>query len=396
MEAMLADLDLEPVLVNSVYQEAAHAASASRAGGRARLGGGQAVVREILARAEAGERLSGAEAVVLHDHAGLGELGQAAQRRRMRLIPRRAATFVVDRNISLTNVCEADCLFCAFHVPVGSPDAFVLSVGRVVELVEQAQSQGATQVLIQGGLNPQLDLAFHEAVLRAIKRRCRVWVHSLSPAEVVYLATRAGLSVEQTLGRLREAGLDSLPGGGAEILVDEVRRRVSPRKITAGQWLAVMETAQRMGMLTTATMVYGLGETTSQRVEHLLAVRGLQDRTGGFTAFIPWSCQTNRTRIALRPCTGVDYLRMVALSRLVLDNVPHVQAGWVTEGPDVAQLALSFGADDFGGVLMEERVVRATGLSHAVTVGQVVDLIGKAGYLPVQRNTRYEEIAALG
>jgi cyclic dehypoxanthinyl futalosine synthase len=244
--------------------------------------------------------------------------------------------------------------------------------------------------MLQGGLNPALDLGFYEDMLAAVKRRADVCLHSLSPAEVLYLAEKSGLSIVECLRRLRSAGLDSLPGGGAEILVDEVRRRVSPRKITAGGWFAVMEAAQGLGMKTTATMVYGLGETVHQRVEHLLRIRELQDRTGGFTAFIPWSFQPNRTRIPLRAATGVDYLRMVALARLVLDNVPHVQAGWVTEGPDVAQLALSFGADDWGGVLMEERVVRATGVSYAVTKEQVIRLIAETGMTPAQRTTQYE------
>jgi cyclic dehypoxanthinyl futalosine synthase len=189
--------------------------------------------------------------------------------------------------------------------------------------------------------------------------------------------------------QLREAGLDSLPGGGAEILVAEVRRRVSPAKITVSQWLEVMKTAHGLGMGTTATMVYGLGETTADRVQHLLRIRALQDRTGGFRAFIPWSFQSNHTRLSARPQSGVDYLRMVALSRLVLDNVAHIQAGWVTEGPDMAQLALTFGADDFGGVLMEESVVKATGISHSVTVPQVVARIAETGMIAAQRNTAY-------
>ncbi|OGV65894.1 MAG: dehypoxanthine futalosine cyclase [Lentisphaerae bacterium RIFOXYC12_FULL_60_16] len=349
----------------------------------------------LLDGAAAGKRLSAEEAVMLHDEAPLGALGLAAHRRRLQLCDPRTATYVIDRNISLTNVCEAQCRFCAFHVQPGSPDAFVLTVEEVIQKVEDAGKRGATQVMIQGGLNPQLNLAFYEQILRAIKRQCNLWVHSLSPAEVAYLADGAGLSLPQCLSRLREAGLDSLPGGGAEILVDAVRQRVSPYKISAGRWLAVMEAAHGLGMSTTATMVYGLGETPAQRIQHMLAIRELQDRTSGFTAFIPWSCQTNRTGIDQRPSTGVDYLRMVALSRLVLDNMPHLQAGWVTEGPDVAQLALSFGADDFGGVLMEEKVVRATGVQYAITAGQVIELIRKAGYTPAQRTTRYEIIATV-
>jgi cyclic dehypoxanthinyl futalosine synthase len=214
-------------------------------------------------------------------------------------------------------------------------------------------------------------------------------VHSLSPAEITYLARKSGLSLRDTLERLRRAGLDSLPGGGAEILVDAVRQQVSPKKITTDEWLAVMEVAHEMGMKTTATMVYGLGETPSQRVEHLLRIRDLQDKTGGFTAFIPWSFQPNKTQWVQHPATGPDYLRMVALARLFLDNIEHVQAGWVTEGPDLAQLALVFGADDFGGVLMDEQVVRATGTSYAVAPDLVVALIAQTGLIPAQRDTQY-------
>ena len=273
----------------------------------------------------------------------------------------------------------------------GVSQGYVLPIEQIVEMVVEAAELGATQVLIQGGLNPELDLAFYERMLRAVREKVPdICLHSLSPAEVRYLARQSGLSVEATLERLRAAGLDSLPGGGAEILVDAVRQEVSPRKIAADDWFAVMQTAQEMGMKTTATMVYGLGETTAQLIEHMIRVRELQDRTGGFTAFIPWSLQANRTELTYRPKTGVDYLRVLATARLVLDNVPHIQAGWVTEGPDVAQLALVCGADDFGGILMEERVVRATGVSYAVTADEVVELIREAGFVPAQRTTQYE------
>ena len=383
MVAFIEDLSLEPVLTNSAYRPAPArpAARAPSASVRA---------EDALAAAEAGRRLSAEEAICLHDDVSFHRLGALAHRRRVEAVPGGMATFVVDRNISLTNVCQAGCAFCAFHVPPGSPDAFVLSIDEIVEKVHEAAEQGATQVLIQGGLNPELDLPFYERMLSTLREKTDVWLHSLSAPEVVYLARRSGLSIGRTLQRLREAGLDSLPGGGAEILVDDVRRRVSPGKATAGEWFEVMRAAHRLRMRTTATMVYGLGETTAQRVEHLVRIRDLQDETGGFTAFIPWSFQPNRTRLPLRPQTGVDYLRVVALARLVLDNVPHVQAGWVTEGPDLAQLALSFGADDFGGVLMEERVVRATGVAYTVTRQEVISLIRETGQTPAQRTTQYD------
>ena len=354
---------------------------------------GHATVAKAMELAEAGKRISAAQAAALHDEAPLAALAQAAHRARLRAVPGRGVTFVLDRNINITNVCEAGCRFCAFHVPPGSDDGYVLSIEQIVDKVVEAVSLGATQVLLQGGLNPDLDLGFYERMLSSIKARADVCLHSLSPAEVLYLSRRSGLGLAQTLHRLRAAGLDSLPGGGAEILVDAVRARVSPRKISADDWFAVMAAAQEMGMRTTATMVYGLGETTAQRIEHMRRIRDLQDRTGGFTAFIPWSLQANRTELSYRPRTGVDYLRVVATARLVLDNIPHIQAGWVTEGPDVAQLALVCGADDFGGILMEESVVRATGVSYAMSADEVVSLIREAGMTPVQRTTQYIPVA---
>ncbi|HDZ22173.1 MAG TPA: dehypoxanthine futalosine cyclase [Phycisphaerae bacterium] len=348
---------------------------------------------QALARAAGGERLSAQDAVCLHDDVPFQQLGAVAHQRRLAVVDSGRATFVLDRNISITNVCEAGCKFCAFHVAPGSADAFVLTIPQIVEKVVEAVEIGGTQIMLQGGLNPELDLAFYQRMFSSIKQAVDdVCVHSLSPAEVAYLARRSELSVQAVLERLRAAGLDSLPGGGAEILVEDVRRRVSPRKISASGWFDVMSAAHELGMKTTATMVYGLGETTAQRVEHLMAIRDLQDRTGGFTAFIPWSFQPNRTKLSLTAASGLDYLRIVALARLVLDNIPHIQAGWVTEGPDLAQLALSFGADDFGGVLMEERVVRATGVAYAVTKDQVISLIRETGLKAAQRTTQYEII----
>jgi dehypoxanthine futalosine cyclase len=398
MTAFIQALGFTPALVNSVYQPALAPASprvptppspASGVVAREPAARTPAAWARILARAARGERLSAAEALVLHDEAPLHALGPAARRRRAALVPGRLGTFIMDRNLSITNVCTAGCRFCAFHVPPGAPEAFTLTEEAIVRQAVDAARQGATQVLLQGGLNPGLTLAFYERVLAAIKREVTVCLHSLSPAEVTDLARRSGLTVKATLERLRRAGLDSLPGGGAEILVEDIRRQVSPGKPSAAEWFAAMEAAHELGMKSTATMVYGLGESGAQRVEHLVRLRALQDRTGGFTAFIPWSFQPNRTRWPRPPASGVDYLRIVALSRLVLDNIPHLQAGWVTEGPALAQLALAFGADDFGGVLMEEKVIRATGTSHALARDQVVEWIAETGLTPAQRDTQY-------
>jgi dehypoxanthine futalosine cyclase len=383
MRSFLESVGGEPVLTESTYRNikatdgAVHGAQGSR------------TVAEVLAGALAGKRISAEQAVLLHDQAGLHELGLAAHRRRMAVVPGREVTFVLDRNLSFTNVCEAGCRFCAFHVKPGAVGGFLMSIDEIVKAVVEAEAGGATQILIQGGLNPDLNIEFYEAMFRAIKRCTGVWLHCLSPAEILFLSRQSGLTVKGTMERLVAAGLDSLPGGGAEILVDEVRRNVSPRKITAGDWLSVMETAHGLGLKASATMVYGLGETTAQRVEHLMCIRELQDRTGVFTAFIPWSFQPDRTQVQQPKASGLDYLRMVALARLVLDNVPHVQAGWVTEGPDMAQLALDYGADDFGGVLMEEKVVKATGVGYEIALDHLVALIWQIGMTPVQRTTQY-------
>jgi len=379
-------MDFNPVLTNSIYTSTASTKHSVHVAPNS-----ESDVCEILQQAEAGERLSAKQAVLLHDEAPFYELGRVAHSLRSRMVGGDMCTFIIDRNISFTNVCITGCKFCAFHVRPGREGSFVMPIEEIVRRVKEAADVGATQVMLQGGLNPDLDLPWYERMLRAIKNEIEeIWLHSLSPAEVFWLAHQSNLSLKQTLERLHDAGLDSLPGGGAEILVDQIRQKVSPAKLTTSQWFEVMETAHSIGMKTTATMVYGLGETTAQRIEHLVRVRELQDRTHGFRAFIPWSFQSNKTQLSYPQQTGVDYLRIIAISRLVLDNVKHIQAGWVTEGPHMAQLALTFGADDFGGVLMEESVVKVTGIDFGMTVEQIISLIGETGMTPVQRNTEYE------
>lgn len=349
--------------------------------------------KNILDRVEAGERLNAEDAVILHDEALFQELGRVADLRRREAVPGKRATYVFDKNLNTTNICVTDCKFCAFYAKPESKRGYTLTPEQVVEKVKRAAEAGATQILIQGGLNPDLKLDYYEACLSGIRDNVGIWIHSLSPTEIEFLAQEEGITIRECLQRLKNAGLQSLPGGGAEILVDEVRKRISPKKTRSQAWLDLMETAHGLGLKTTATMVYGFGETTAQRVEHLMKVRDLQDRTDGFTAFIPWSFSPNHTDLECpRIQNGVDYLRMIALARLVLDNVPHLQAGWVTEGPHIAQLALQFGADDYGGVLMTEEVVSATGLSHGVTEPQVVHLIREAGWTPAQRTTQYDII----
>lgn len=387
IESFLSQLNLEPVLVNSAYEPVAPVNSKATA---TEVRSDNADVAAAIERAERGERISTEEAILLHDRVPFSKLGQMAHAQRVNRVPGNRVTYVIDRNLSITNVCEAGCKFCAFYVDPGAEGAFTLSIDEIVQQVRDAVAAGATQVMLQGGLNPDLDLGFYEEMLRRIKAECDVCIHSLTATEIYTMARRAELPVRGVLQRLMAAGLDSLPGGGAELLVDAVRQRVSPRKITADQWCEVMRIAHTLELPTTATMVYGMGETTEQRVEHLMRIRDLQDEGHGFTAFIPWSFQPNRTDMEMPAASGVEYLRIMALARLVLDNIDHFQAGWVTEGPDLAQLALSFGADDFGGVLMEEKVVSATGVSYDVNLEKIISVIEDLGMVPTQRTTQYE------
>ncbi|HWJ03061.1 MAG TPA: CofH family radical SAM protein, partial [Verrucomicrobiae bacterium] len=249
---------------------------------------------------------------------------------------------------------------------------------------------GGTQLLIQGGLNPELQLPYYEQMLRDIKSNFNIHIHSFSPPEIIHMAEGSGLTIKEVIVRLRDAGLDSIPGGGAEILDDRVRKFISPRKVGWAQWMNVMEVAHELGMKTTATMMFGSVETFEERVNHLIRVRDLQDRTGGFTAFIPWSFAPKYTDLGGEATTGVDYLRTLAISRIMLDNVPNIQASWVTQGAKMGQISLRFGANDFGGTMLEENVVRAAGVSNRVPLEEILACIQGAGHVAAKRNTRYE------
>jgi cyclic dehypoxanthinyl futalosine synthase len=341
----------------------------------------------------AGERLLREDIVALLREAPLVELGRAADAMRARLHPEGVVTYAVDRNINSGNVCIAGCRFCAFYRTPGHREAFRLSFDTVAQKIEELLSVGGTQVLMQGGLDPGLTVEYYEALFRFIKQRFGVWLHSLSPPEIVHLSRTSALTLEETLRRLQAAGLDSLPGGGAEILCDRVRRQVSPGKCTAAEWLAVMEAAHALGMRSTATMVFGHLETEEDIAEHLLAVRELQDRTGGFTAFIPWSFQPRNTALSQLPAAGGHrYLVILAVSRLALDNVANVQASWVTQGASMAEVALRFGANDMGSTMLEENVVRAAGATFRLSRADIEAAITNAGFEPRQRDTLYRPV----
>jgi cyclic dehypoxanthinyl futalosine synthase len=337
-----------------------------------------------------GSRLNREEANSLWD-LDLLSLGAAADEVRRRLNPEPVVTYVIDRNINYTNVCISGCRFCAFYRPPGAEGGYVLGWDELAAKLRELKDHGGSGVLLQGGLNPDLGLDYYQKLIGFI-RDSGLAVHGFSPPEVVYWAGQWGLSVEEVIRRLIDAGLSSIPGGGAEILVDRVRRQISPNKCNSAQWLEVMGTAHKLGLKTSATMMFGHLETRAERIEHLLKLRDLQDETGGFTAFIPWTFQPGGTALSGDSLGAVEYLRTLAVSRLVLDNIPHLQVSWVTQGGKVAQIALKFGADDFGSTMLEENVVAATGVGFRLPREEIERLIRQAGYEPRVRDHRYQMI----
>jgi cyclic dehypoxanthinyl futalosine synthase len=351
-----------------------------------------------MTAAEGEARVTAAEAIEMIESGDLLSLGRRADALARQIHPEPWRTWAIDRNINFTNLCDCQCRFCAFWRAADSPEAYVLTEETLAAKVEEAVTLGATHLLMQGGMTAQLGLAYCEELLKGIKSQFRVALHCFSPPEIHDLAVREKLPVLTVLERLRAAGLDSLPGGGAELLVDRVRRIVSPRKCTTDEWLGVMREAHRLGMSSTVTMMFGHVETPAERIEHLARVRELQDETGGFLSFIAWPFQAGRTALAAsgdlgpawRPVGGVEYLKMVAVSRIFLDNIPNIQASWVTMGPAMGQAALGFGANDLGSTMIEENVVAAAGCVHRASPELLRRLIREAGFEPRQRNSRYE------
>jgi cyclic dehypoxanthinyl futalosine synthase len=346
----------------------------------------------ICNKVQSRERITGDEALVLYCDADLLLLGKLAQECATARHPRNIATFVIDRNINYTNICTSKCRFCAFYRDSSSPEAYLLRHEVILEKIAEAVSLGATQIMLQGGLHPELGIDYFQDLLKKIKARFSVFIHSFSPPEIFHLAKRSGLTVADVLLALREAGLDSLPGGGAEILSDRVRALISPCKISSAEWLEVMEAAHHIGLKTTATMMIGSIETVEERIEHLSKVRDLQDKTGGFRAFIPWTFKTGNTELGGAEISPLAYLRTLALSRIYLDNIENIQGSWVTQGPDIGQITLFFGANDLGSIMLEENVVRAAGASYRLSEEEMVNLIRTADRIPAQRNTEYKII----
>ncbi len=320
----------------------------------------------------------------------LPALGRAADFRRRMAIPEAHVGFILDRIINFTNVCEAACRFCAYHARAGRIEAYRLSTDEICRRAGELAAAGGTQVMLQGGLHPEYRTEHYIAMLEAVKSRFPdLYLHCFSPAEIVHMAQKSGEPVDAVIRALQAAGLDSVPGA-SDLLVERIRQEVSPRKLNTEQWCGVMRSLCRHGMQSSATMTYGMGETLAERIEHLRVVRGIQDETKILRAFIPWSFSPGNTRMDHIPAaSGVDYLKIVAISRIYLDNIVHIQAGWLTEGLKPAQIALAMGADDMGGVLMEEVVVKATGIERSTHMQQFIDLIRNAGRVPVQRDSQY-------
>jgi cyclic dehypoxanthinyl futalosine synthase len=348
------------------------------------------IAEALRAKALAGERLSREEAIALLEQGELLELGALADAVRRRLHPEGVVTYIIDRNINYTNVCTAQCAFCAFYRDLPSKEGYVLSKAQLAQKIEETIALGGRQILLQGGLHPDLGIEFYEELFRWMKSSYPIWIHGLSPAEVKHICKVSSLTTEEALRRLIAAGLDSIPGGGAEVLSDRVRQIIGIAKGSTAEWLEVMETAHRLGLKTTATMMFGHVETLEERIDHLLHLRDLQDRTHGFTAFIAWTFQPENTALPRDELTSFEYLRTLAVARVVLDNFPNVQASWVTQGGKIGQVSLRFGANDFGSLMIEENVVSAAGAHFRLTEAQIAHAIQNAGFQPKRRTMHYE------
>ena len=338
------------------------------------------------------------EYLELYERAPLLELGALADAKRQELHPDSVVTYIVDRNINYTNVCVADCKFCAFYRRPKHHEGYVLSFEEIGQKIEETKALGGVQILIQGGHNPYIPFEWYLDLMRYVKQHHPIHIHGFSPSEVDFFATRFRMTAEEVIRELMAAGLDSIPGGGGEILVQDVRDRVAKKKAGADRWLEIMEIAHRLGMKTSVTMMYGIGETNADRIEHLMRVRDVQSRGNGFTAFITWPLQPDGTEMEGTPKTdSITYLRTVGIARLVLANVPNLQASWVTMGLKVGQISLRFGCNDFGSLMIEENVVSAAGTTHSATIEEIRRCITDAGFAAAQRRQDYsiirEEVA---
>ena len=351
---------------------------------------------ELYHKIYRGDRITPEEALDLFSW-DIIDLGKAADMRRRSGYPKEEVGFIIDRIVNFTNICEAACAFCAFHARANLIPSYELTMDDIFRKVEELIAAGGTQVMLQGGLHPDYTPDKYIDMVKTVKKRFpKIYLHSFSPAEIVHISRKSSLPIDGVVKTLKEAGLDSVPGA-SDLLVDRIRAKVSPKKITVDEWREVIYSLYRNEMKSSATMTYGMGETDEEKIEHLKVIRDVQDGTGILQAFIPWSFSPARTRMEdILPATGVDYLKMVAIARIFLDNITYIQAGWLTEGLKLAQIALTMGANDMGGVLMEEVVVKATGIKTSTNHKELVDIIKNAGKIPVQRDSQYRMIRNFG
>jgi cyclic dehypoxanthinyl futalosine synthase len=348
----------------------------------------------VAAKVADGERISPDEALLLLRDGRLTDLGALADLVRRRKHPERVVSYIVDRNVNYTNVCNAFCTFCAFYRAPNHAEGYVLPLEEIERKVRETYALGGKQILLQGGHNPKLGIDYYEDLFASLKRSFPdLWLHALSPPEIVHIRRTSRLALDETVRRLKHAGLDSVPGGGAEILVDRVRKQLATNKCSAGEWLEVMAEAHRQGLRSTATMMFGHVETLEDRVTHLDRLRELQDRTGGFTAFIGWTYQAEHTALGGHEVTSAEYLRTIAVSRMFLDNFDNVQASWVTQGPKIGAASLAFGVNDMGSTMIEENVVSAAGTVHAMNEAEIVRAIRDAGFTPKRRDMTYRNLS---
>lgn len=350
------------------------------------------LVEGILSRAREGPRISASEALALLDSDQLQAIGHTADLVRRSKHPDGVVSFLIDRNINYTNVCVARCTFCNFYRRPKSDEGYLIPKEEIFQKIEETLALGGTGILMQGGMNPDLKIEYYEDLLRSIRSRYRIHLHCFSPPEIVVLAKLSKLTFREAIRRLAAAGLDSIPGGGAEILTDRMRKEISPGKCTAEEWLEVMRVAHQEGLLTTATMMFGAGETREEVVEHFERIRRLQDETGGFVAFIPWNVQLEGTEMGdhiHEKVSPIEYLKVLAVARIYFDNIPNIQVSWLTQGLDVAQIALHFGANDVGSIMIEENVISTAGSHNTATRDDLIRLIELAGFTPLQRDTLY-------
>jgi cyclic dehypoxanthinyl futalosine synthase len=357
-------------------------------------------IDRILYKAQSGGRIDVEECITLFESDQIEKIGDTANQIMKKWHPDPITTFVIGRNINYTNICDVYCRFCAFYRPPGSSEGYVLPDETIFQKIQETLDVDGTEILMQGGTNPNLPFSYYTNILREIKKRFDITMHSFSPAEIMKMKDVSdGLSLEEVVRQLHEAGLDSLPGGGAEILDDRTRRKISKLKGSWRDWMDVMQTAHKIGMHTTGTMVIGFGESMEERALHMLRIRDAQDdvlfqklNTPGFLAFIPWTFQPDNTNMKAEKVTPEEYLKTLAISRIMLDNIPNFQSSWVTMGPEVGKQTLSYGCNDFGSTMIEENVVSAAGTTHKVNVNSTLRIIREAGKIPAQRNTKYQTL----